>query len=95
MTMLKKIPTLKTLLFSAYVRYIDGERLSASAELDAAAPGAVCRSATSSSARGYANGLSRTPSRTLNTAVFAPMAIASVSTTTAVTVELRRRARTA
>src|SRR5262245_38401090 len=36
-------------LFSAYVRYMEGERRSSSAEPAPAAPGAICRSATSSS----------------------------------------------
>src|SRR6478672_4815780 len=59
------------------------------------APGASCRTATSRSGCGYGNGFSSTPSTTLNTAVVAPIPIASVSSATSVNSGLRRRPRTA
>src|SRR5436309_15816647 len=45
-------------------------------------PGAVCHTPTSSSGCAYGKGLRRTPSRTLNMAVLAPMAMARVATVT-------------
>src|SRR6266446_3338326 len=45
-------------------------------------PGAVCHTPTSSSGCGYGKGFRRTPSRTPNMAVLAPMAIARVATVT-------------
>src|SRR6267154_3890547 len=41
-------------------------------------PGAVCHTPTSSSECGYGKGFSSTPSKTLNTTVFAPTPAASV-----------------
>jgi len=79
---------------SEYVKYIDPESRSPSLMVPSpGVPGAVCRTATSSSDFGYGRGFSNTLLTTLKTAVLAPMPMASVSRATAVNVGLRRSAR--
>ena len=69
-------------LCSEKVRSIDGESRSPLLKLASpAAPGASRRSATSRSDSGYGSGRSTTLLITLNTAVFAPIPMASVSNT--------------
>src|ERR1700733_9176853 len=72
----------KLLLCAAKVRYIDGDKRSSSRKsVSPGAPGAFRRIATSCSGSGYDSGRISTLLSTLNTAVFAPMPMASVSTT--------------
>ena len=59
------------------------------------APGARVSTLMSDSGSGYGSGLISTPLTTLNTAVFAPMASASVSSTAVVNVGFRRSPRAA
>ena len=57
-------------------------------------PGAVCQTPTSDSGCGYGNGLSRTPSTTLNTAILAPTPAASVISVMTVKTGARQSLRT-